>query len=322
MAGSAQENFTVGITEFILLGFGNLRDLQIFLFATCLVIYLVTVTGNLLILTVVIADGGLHTPMYFFLSNLSLLEICYTSTVAPKMLRIFLTPRETIPFAGCLAQLYIFGSMTVTECCLLSIMSYDRYVAICQPLRYAAMMNINVCLQLTAGCWVTGFLAPLATVVWTSRLLFCASNEVDHFVCDFVPLLKLLCADTHAVQSLSFIICACVGLLPFLLTLTSYYKIILTVSRIPSTMGKQKTFSTCSSHLLVVSIFYGTVILVYGAPVGNHSPEINKVFSVLYAVVSPMFNPIIYRLRNKEVRDALRRVTRKAASLLKGGTVQ
>ncbi|KAM7150843.1 olfactory receptor 6N1-like [Macrochelys suwanniensis] len=322
MADSAQENLTIVITEFILLGFGNLHELQSFLFMTCLVIYLVIVTGNLLIITVVLADGGLHTPMYFFLGNLSTLEICYTSTIVPKMLRTFLTSRETVPFLGCLAQLYIFGSMTVIECCLLSIMSYDRYLAICSPLRYAAVMNFKVCIQLAIGCWVTGFLAPLITVVWTSRLSFCASNEIDHFFCDFVPLLRLSCTDTHVIQSLSFIVCACVGLVPFLLTLVSYYKIILTIWKIPSTTGKQRAFSTCSSHLIVVTIFYGTVIMVYGAPIGSQSPEINKIFSMLYAVVSPMFNPIIYSLRNKEVKEALRRVTRKAISLIKKGNVK
>uniref|UniRef100_A0A8C4Y3A0 Olfactory receptor n=1 Tax=Gopherus evgoodei TaxID=1825980 RepID=A0A8C4Y3A0_9SAUR len=316
------ENETiVAITEFILLGFGDFPEMQPLLFVTFLFIYTITMSGNIVIVLVIAADHNLHTPMYFFLGNLSFLEICYTTTIVPKMLRSFLTMREVILFMGCVAQLYIFGSLAVTECLLLSVMSYDRYLAICHPLSYASVMNFKVCLQIAVSCWITGFLTPIAMMVLTFTLPFCAFKEVGHFFCDFMPLLKLSCTDTHLVEFLSFTVSACVTLVPFLLTLTSYCRIILTIQRIPSTTGKQKAFSTCSSHLLVVSIFYGTIIIVYGAPVGNQTPALNKAFSLLYTVISPMFNPLIYSLRNKKVKCALRKVGSKVFTFLKKSNI-
>ncbi|XP_053215884.1 olfactory receptor 10A2-like [Podarcis raffonei] len=299
------ENNQTTITEFILLGFGNLHGLQILLFVTFLVIYLITVSGNILILITVSLSRGLHTPMYFFLLNFSFLEIWYTTSVVPKMLKTLLKVREAISFSGCITQFYFFGSMAVVECYLLAVMSYDRYLAICNPLRYTTIMNIKVCFQMAAGSWISGFLTPIVTIVLTFRLPFCASNEIDHFFCDLSPIIKLSCADPHIAEMTTFILASMVTMVPFLLTLASYAKIISTVLRIPSAKGKQKAFSTCSSHLIVVTLFYVTLGTVYAAPSAKQSPILNKLFSLLYTVITPMFNPMIYSLRNKDVKEAL-----------------
>ncbi|XP_054849845.1 olfactory receptor 11A1-like [Eublepharis macularius] len=302
------ENNQTTITEFILLGFGNLHGLQILLFSIFLVIYMITLSGNILILIAVSVNRSLHTPMYFFLGNFSFLEIWYTTSIAPKMLRTFLTMHESISFSGCIAQFYFFGSMAVIECYLLAMMSYDRYLAICNPLRYTAIMNIKVCLQMAVGSWISGFLTPIATLVLTFRLPFCASNEIDHFFCDLSPIVKLSCGDPHVAEITTFTLASLVTMVPFLLTLSSYANILSTILRIPSAKGKQKAFSTCSSHLIVVTFFYGTLGSVYAAPSAKQSPVLNKLFSLLYTVITPMVNPIIYSLRNKEVKEALRKL--------------
>ncbi|XP_061448006.1 olfactory receptor 11L1-like [Rhineura floridana] len=302
------ENNNTAITEFILLGFGNLHGLQILLFVIFLAIYLITLSGNILILVVVSLNRGLHTPMYFFLVNFSFLEIWYTTSTVPKMLKTLLTMHEAISFSGCIAQFYFFGSMAVTECYLLAVISYDRYLAICNPLRYTAIMNIKVCFQMAAGSWISGFLTPIPTTVLSFRLPFCAANEIDHFFCDLSPILKLSCTDPHVAEMTTFILAAMVTMVPFFLTLASYANIISTILRIPSAKGKRKAFSTCSSHLIVVTLFYVTLGSVYAAPSAKQSPVLNKLFSLLYTVITPMFNPMIYSLRNKEVKEALRKL--------------
>ncbi|XP_032645252.1 olfactory receptor 2G3-like [Chelonoidis abingdonii] len=296
------------ITEFILLGFGNLPQLQTLLFLLFLVIYIVTVAGNVLIIAVVVADQHLHTPMYFFLGNLSFLETCYTSTILPKVLASLQTGDRTISFSGCIVQFYIFGSLASTECLLLSVMSYDRYLAICKPLHYAALMNGRFCLQLTACSWVSGFLAPLPTMLLTSQLTFCSPSEVDHFFCDLSPVIKLACSDTFMLEIYAFVLCSILTLPPFLWTLLSYVSIITTILRIPSTTRRQKAFSTCSSHLIVVTIFYGTLVIVYLLSSFDALKDLNKVFSVFYGVLTPLVNPLIYSLRNKKVKEALRKI--------------
>ncbi|XP_050773596.1 olfactory receptor 1020-like [Gopherus flavomarginatus] len=310
MANPEQGNQT-SITEFILLGFGDLPELQILLFLLFLVIYITTMTGNILIMALVVADQHLHTPMYFFLGNLSCLETCYTSTILPRMLAGPLTGDRTISFNGCVAQYYLFGSLLATECLLLSVMSYDRYLAICNPLHYAARMSGRVCLQLAGGSWIGGFLGNSITTLSISQLTFCGPNGIDHFFCDLIPVVKLSCNDPHLMETLAFILSFLFALVPFLLTLMSYICIITTILRIPSTTGRQKAFSTCSSHLIVVSIYYATLLIVYMFPTTDILNDFKKVLSVVYAVLTPLINPLIYSLRNKEVQEALRKACRK-----------
>ncbi|XP_067391445.1 olfactory receptor 11A1-like [Emydura macquarii macquarii] len=295
------------IAEFILLGFGNLPDLQILLFLLFLVIYVVTMAGNILIVMLVVADPRLHTPMYFFLGNLSCLEICYTSSILPKMLASLLTGDRTISVRGCITQFYFFGSLATTECSLLSVMSYDRYLAICKPLHYTALMNSKFCIKSVAGSWISGFVSIAILIFMMSQLTFCGPNEINHFFCDLTPIINMSCSDTHMLEVTAFIHSSIFTLPPFLLMVTSYACIIATILRIPSTTGRQKAFSTCSSHLIVVTIFYGTLVTVYLLSDSDALRDLNKVFSVFYGVFTPLVNPLIYSLRNKEVKVSLRK---------------
>ncbi|XP_039353474.1 olfactory receptor 1020-like [Mauremys reevesii] len=310
MVNTDQGNQT-SITEFILLGFGNLPELQTHLFLLFLVIYIVTMAGNILIIMLVVTDQHLHTPMYFFLATLSFLETCYSSTILPRMLASLLTGDRTISLRGCIVQFYFFASLVGSECCLLSMMSYDRYLAICKPLHYAGHMSGRFCFYLVAGSWINGFVAIAIIICLMSQLKFCGPSEIDHFFCDFTPVIKLSCSDSHLMELVTFIFSSLFTLPPFVLTLASYTCIIITILRIPSSTGRQKAFSTCSSHLVVVTIFYGTLIIVYLLPRTNTMRALNKLFSVFYTVLTPMANPFIYSLRNKEVKGALRRAIRK-----------
>ncbi|XP_024050386.2 olfactory receptor 6N1-like [Terrapene carolina triunguis] len=316
MADRDWRNQTV-VTEFIFLGFGDLPDVQILLFLMFLVIYITTVTGNILITALVVADQHLHTPMYFFLGNLSCLETCYTSTFLPRMLASLLIGDKTISFSGCITQLYFFCALAATECYLLAVMSYDRYLAICKPLHYTALMNTRFCLQLAAGSWLNGCLATAIFVLFMSHLIFCGPNEIDHFYCDLIPLIKLSCSDTHLIILLDFVLSCVFTLPPFLLTLTSYVCILTTILRIPSTTGRQKAFSTCSSHLIVVTIYYGTLMIVYMLPNRDTLSFLNKVLSLSYTVLTPLVNPLIYSLRNREVKEALSKAVSKYVAFTK-----
>ncbi|XP_039353458.1 olfactory receptor 5V1-like [Mauremys reevesii] len=295
------------IMEFILLGFGNDPELQPLLFLLFLVIYIVTVAGNILFVVLVVTKQHLHIPMYFLLGHLSCLEICYTSAILPRLLASLLTGDRTISVKGCIVQLYSFGILTNTENLLLTAMSYDRYLAICNPLRYAALMNGRVCWQLVAGSWISSFLLSTIVNIFVFQLTFCDSKEIDHFFCDFSPVIKLSCVDTQTLELLTFIISVIGTFVPFLLTLTSYICIITTILRIPSSIGRQKAFSTCSSHLIVLSVLYLTVLTVYVVPTANVPKVLHKIFSVFYTVLTPMINPVIYSLRNKEVNESLRK---------------
>ncbi|XP_039353563.1 olfactory receptor 6M1-like [Mauremys reevesii] len=310
MAGLEKVNQTT-ITEFLLVGFETRPELQITLFVMFFTIYLSTVAGNILLILTVWTDHHLHTPMYFFLSNLSFLETGYVSNVIPRLLVSFLTQDKTISLPGCCIQLYVFSFLGTTECFLLTGMSYDRYLAICRPLHYVTLMSPRTCLLLAVASWTCGFVAPSFTVITTSKLAFCSQGEINHFFCDLTAVLRLSCEDTSIVKVTSLILASIITLVPFVLTITSYIYVILTILGIPSTAGRKKAFSTCSSHLIVVSTFYGALIIMYVVPSGNQSLDFNKVFSLLYTVVTPMFNPIVYSLRNKEVRDALGRVIHK-----------
>ncbi|XP_077690603.1 olfactory receptor 10A7-like [Eretmochelys imbricata] len=316
MADRNQRNRTA-VTEFILLGFGDVPELKILLFLMFLAIYMATMFGNMLITALVVADQHLHSPMYFFLGNLSCLETCYTSTILPRMLASLLTGDKTISFSGCITQLYFFCALAATECCLLAAMSYDRYLAICKPLHYSTLMNSRFCLQLAAGSWLNGCLATAIFVLFMSHLIFCGPDEIDHFYCDLIPLIKLSCSDTYLIILLDFVL-SCVFTLPaFLLTLTSYVCIIATILRISSTTGRQKAFTTCSSHLIVVTIFYGTLMIVYMLPKHETLSVLNKVLSLSYTVLTPAVNPLIYSLRNRDVKEALSKAVSKYVAFTK-----
>ncbi|XP_030402382.1 olfactory receptor 6N1-like [Gopherus evgoodei] len=293
------------ITELILLGFGDLPDLQFLLFLMFPVIYIVTVAGNTLIVVLVVTDQHLHTPMYCFLSNLSYLETCYTSTFLPRLLASLLNGDRTISDSGCFTQLYFFGSLAATECYLQAVMSYDRYLAICKPLHYSALMNSRFSLQLASGSWLNGCLSTVIFMLFMSPLIFYGPNEIDHFYYDPIPLIKLSCSDTYLIVLRDFILASVLTLPPFLLTLTFYVCIISTIMNILSTSGRQKTFSTCSSHFIMVTIFYGTVMIAYMLPKRDKLRDPKKVLSLCYTVLTPLVNPFIYSLRNREVKEAL-----------------
>nr|XP_056720516.1 olfactory receptor 6N1-like [Euleptes europaea] len=287
------------ITEFILLGLGELYGMQIPLFLIFLVIYIVTLTGNLLIFGLVLFDRHLHTPMYFFLGNLSFMDVCYSTTIFPKMLSALLTGDKLISFSSCLTQWYLCDSLIATECCLLCMMYYDRYLAVCKPLHYETVMKTQTCIQLAVASWINGFLAFFILFLLLLRLSFCGPNEMDHYFCDYYPLLKLTCSDTTLTEIMGFVVAVLFTLCPFLLTLTSYIYILVAVLKIPSVCGRQKAFLTCSSHLLVVCIFYGSLVMVYMLPKTEGKRDLQKFSSLLYVVLPPLINPFIYSLRNK-----------------------
>lgn len=299
------------ITEFILLGFGELYHLQIFLFIVFLVIFISTMGANFLTVIVIVLDQSLHTPMYFFLGNLACLEMIYSSAILPRMITALITGDNTISVKGCMTQFYFGSFLVCTECYLLSVMSYDRFLAVCKPLHYATLMNSKVCIQLAAGSWLNSILAITLYLGLILQLQFCGQNEIDHFFCEALPLLKLSCSDTFLVKLVTFTVVFIITFPPFVSTLISYIYIIAAILKIPSTTGRQKAFSTCSSHLIVVSIFYGAIVIVYLIPKTEEVRDFNKIFSLLYTVLPPLLNPLIYSLRNKDVKDALRKVSRK-----------
>ncbi|KAM6448812.1 olfactory receptor 10C1-like [Liasis olivaceus] len=311
MAETEQENQTE-VTEFQLMGFVRLGDLQIPLFCLFLLIYLVTMVGNILIILLVAIDPHLHTPMYFFLGNLSYLETCYSSNILPMMLaNLLYGGRKTISVTGCIMQHYFFGLLAASECCLLAAMSYDRYLAICKPLHYTILMNNRVCLQLIAGSWINGLFVMSIVLYLICKLKFCGPSEINHFFCELNPILKLASSDTHLIELITILISVVCILPPFFLTLASYIYIISNIMRMASVSGRKKAFSTCSSHLMVVSIFYGTIMIVYILPKTDGLHEINKVLSLFYTILTPLFNPLIYSLRNREVKEAFRRAVAK-----------
>ncbi|XP_044284099.1 olfactory receptor 5A2-like [Varanus komodoensis] len=306
-----------GFAEFVLLGLSDVPELQIFLFLAFLLIYMVTMTGNLLILILIAWDHHLHTPMYFFLGNLSCLETFYSSSILPRMLASFLTGQRTIRLWGCFLQFYLFGSLAGSECYLLAAMSYDRYLAICKPLHYSSLMNNTLCICMMMGSCLSCFLLNSVTTYLITQLSFCGPHILDHFFCDFTPLIKLACDDTQQMELLGFVISFVIAAVPFLLTLMSYSLIISKILKIQTNIGRQKAFSTCSSHLTVVIIFYGTLVIVYMLPEAKTLKHVNKVFSVFYTVLTPIVNPIVYCLRNREVKKSLSKLTCQVLSLLR-----
>ncbi|XP_007954695.1 olfactory receptor 2D2-like [Orycteropus afer afer] len=294
------------VTEFFLQGLSDDPYTQKLLFVFFLCVYLVTVLGNLLLMSLVQIDSRLHTPMYFFLCNLSLADLCFSTNIVPQTLIHLLSKKKAISFISCAAQLLLFLSFGGAECTLLAVMSYDRYVAICNPLHYSNVMTKRLCVRLATGSWTTGIMASLVDFIFTIRLPYRGSNKIAHFFCEAPALLVLASIDTHATQMAIFLVGIVILVIPLSLILVSYGCIILTVIRMKSAGGRLKAFSTCGSHLMVVILFYGPAIITYMTP--KSSKEQGKLVSVFYAVVTPMLNPLIYSLRNKDVKGALRKV--------------
>ncbi|NXH14998.1 O10A7 protein, partial [Bucco capensis] len=294
-------------TYFILQGFSHLAALQIFLFEVVLLLFLVTMAGNILIIIAATTDPALHTPMYYFLKNLSVMDICFTLNIVPKMLVDLLLERKVISFSACALQLCLVISFITSECFLLAAMAYDRYMAICHPLHYASTMNRRVCLHMVIACWLAGIPPSVGLTAWLFSYPFCGSKEIKHFFCDVTPILDLVCSDTHLFKLLLFIATVVIILIPFILIAASYLQIIRTILRMPSAEGRHKAFVTCLAHLLVVTLFYCTAGLIHLKPRSSLLAKSRQLMALPYTVLTPMLNPIIYSLRNKEVKHALRK---------------
>ena len=305
------------LMEFVLLDFADVPHLQGFLFGLFSLIYIIILMGNGIIFLITKLDSGLQTPMYFFLGNFSLLEICYVSVTLPRMLTSLWTQRRKISLVACATQMCFILILGATECFLLAVMAYDRYVAICSPLHYPLVMNYKVCIQLVAGSWISGIPVQIGQTGQIFSLPFCGSNLINHFFCDVPPILKLACGDTFLNEMLVFTVAVLFVLVPFLLILVSYGKIISTILKLPSATSRGKAFSTCSSHLMVAALFFGSGLVTYLRPKTQGSAGTDKVLSLFYTIVTPVFNPMIYSLRNKDVMMALRKWPCKYLSSLK-----
>nr|XP_005312923.2 putative olfactory receptor 2B8 [Chrysemys picta bellii] len=309
--GAWEDGNQSSLGEFILLGVSDRPQLELLLFVLILISYSMTLLGNTTIIMVSWLDPHLHTPMYFFLSNLSFLDLCYTTSVGPQMLLNFHSSHKSISWAGCVAQLYISLSLGCTECLLLAIMAYDRYAAICQPLRYTHIMSRRLCLQLAATAWLCSFGNSMLQTILTLRLPRCGRNQIKHLFCEVPALLKLACVDISANEAELLASAVIFLLVPLGLILVSYGYIGAAVLKIRSSKGRLKAFNTCASHLAVVSLFYGTGISMYLQPPSSYSQHRGTMVSLFYTMVTPMLNPLIYTLRNKEVHRALQRALRR-----------
>ncbi|XP_036621074.1 olfactory receptor 10AG1-like [Trichosurus vulpecula] len=303
----AGENLT-GIKEFILLGFSDVPNLQVLLFGIFVIIYVSILTGNGLIIVITKCDPALQTPMYFFLGNFSFLEICYTSVILPRMLADLWTQRRIISLSTCAIQLGFFLILGGTECFLLAVMAYDRYVAICRPLYYPLIVNYKMCVQSVFGSWISAIAVQAGLTYEIFSLPLCGSNKLNHIFCDAPPLVKLTCGDNSFNEFPVYANAVLFGMFPFLLIVVSYIKIITTILKLPSATGRSKAFSTCSSHLIVVGLFFGSAIITYLLPKSKTSGGTDKVLSLFYTTVTPLFNPLIYSLRNKDVIVAMRKL--------------
>ncbi|XP_071074452.1 olfactory receptor 8H1-like [Dasypus novemcinctus] len=296
------------LPDFILTGFIESEEIWWVLFVLFLLIYLITMLGNAGMILIILLNVQLHTPMYFFLSHLSFLDLSYSTVITPKFLENLMTSSKHISFMGCFTQMYFFVFLGTTECLLLSSMAYDRYVAICNPLHYHAVMSTRLSHTLIIGSYVTGFTDSLVNILCINSLYFCKSKVVHHFFCDTMPILALSCTDTFVTEIMIFILAGSTLMVSLATITVSYGSILSTILKINSTSGKHKAFSTCASHLLGVTIFYGTTIFTYLKPKKSYSLGKDQVASVFYTMVIPMLNPLIYSLRNKEVKTALIKV--------------
>ncbi|NP_001378148.1 olfactory receptor 13C7-like [Equus przewalskii] len=309
-----RSNQTSPMVGFILLGLSAHPGLEKMFFVLILLMYLVVLLGNGVLMLVTTLDSHLHTPMYFFLGNLSFLDICYTTSSVPLILNSFLTPRKTISFSGCAVQMFLSFAMGATECVLLSMMAFDRYVAICNPLRYPVIMSKAVYVPMAISSWAAGLTTSIVQTSQAMRLPFCGDNIINHFTCEILAVLKLACADI-SINVISMVVANVIFLaIPVLFIFVSYMFIIATILWIPSAEGRKKAFSTCSAHLTVVVVFYGTILFMYGKPkakdpLGADKQDLSdKLISLFYGVVTPMLNPVIYSLRNKDVKAAMKKL--------------
>ncbi|XP_075715815.1 olfactory receptor 10A3-like [Rhinoderma darwinii] len=300
-----KENYTT-VTEFLLLGFTEIKGSKaVVLFHVILIVYIMTLLINSVMVVLVSIKPQLHSPMYFFLQQLSFIESAFLTIIVPNMLRVIWLEGATISIIGCITQTYMYCAIGCSECHLLTVMAYDRYLAICYPLRYSTIMNVRLQNSLVIYCWVIGFLLTQVTLNFLCQLHFCGPHVIDHFFCDLVPFVELSCSHKLALQLEIFIGAIPIIIIPFVLVLISYSCVFLTILRISSTKGKKKTFSTCSSHLTVVTLYFGTLITIYMVPANGQTLTVNKLMSILYIVVTPLFNPVIYCLRNREIRVIL-----------------
>ncbi|XP_015283872.1 PREDICTED: olfactory receptor 5V1-like [Gekko japonicus] len=293
------------VMEFIFLGFSGITRGHTFLFLVFLAIYLATVIGNTTILTLIQLDSRLHTPMYFFLSHLSCLDICNLSVTVPKILANFLSQKAAISYNQCMAQMFFLMTFTGTESALLAVMAYDRYAAICQPLHYSNLMSSQVRVPLAIFSWLWGLVDSAIHTALTTNVSFCGANQINHIFCDVPPLLKIACSDTYINEMVLHTASIFVGFSPFLLVVVSYVYIVSTILRIRSNTGRRKAFSTCASHVVVVIIYFGMINLNYNRPSAGYSLEIDTLISTLYCVLTPLLNPLIYSFRNEDVKKAL-----------------
>ncbi|XP_056424995.1 olfactory receptor 6F1-like [Hyla sarda] len=296
------------VMQFKLLGFYELQGLQILVFWILTIVYTVTVAGNTLIIALIVISHPLHCPMYFFLSHLSACDILISTNVLPNTLKVLLNGGLQMSAQSCFTQLYFFGASAIIECCLLSVMSYDRYLAICDPLHYSSIMNFRLPPYLAAWSWMMGLGVALITYFLLLQIYFCGPATIDHFFCDLPPLLKIACSDSSAIQIAVSLVAIVIALLQFVFVIISYIFIFSSILRISSTAGRNKAFSTCSAHLSVVCTFYGSLIAINIIPSEDYSFNLKKLLSLLNTVVTPLFNPIIYSLRNKDIQEAIYQV--------------
>ncbi|XP_066486584.1 olfactory receptor 6M1-like [Tiliqua scincoides] len=299
------ENYTT-VKEFILVGFPGIGKMKVFVFLTLLLTYMVTLLGNFMIIFLVWRDYRLHTPMYWLLCNLSFSGLCFTSTIVPQMMRNIITEIKVISFLGCMAQIYFYFFLGTCDYILVAVMAFDRYVAICNPLRYSVIMSGGFTFQLALGTWLGAFCSVLPSTIIVFQLPFCGPNVINHYFCDIIPVLNVACKDTAVLERLSYTSTAIIVLSSLLLTSVSYLYIINTILRIPSVTGRQKAFSTCLAHITLASVFYGCSIFMYLLPENIHSSGFYKAVALLHTVVTPLLNPFIYTLRNEKVKEVLR----------------